>query len=61
MKTYAVIIHLQIDEATGWDNPQKWRYDELIGDEVQNWMVVDVTDDAVERVRIDADGAEVVA
>ena len=61
MKTYAVVMTLEIDESNGWDHPAKWQFDELIGGEVTGWSVLDVTDSAVERARIDADGVEVIA
>jgi len=61
MKTYAVVITLEIDDSNSWDHPAKWQFDELIGGEVTGWSVLDVTDSAVERARIDADGVEVIA
>jgi hypothetical protein len=61
MKKYAVIIHLEIDEDEDAYHPATWQFDELIGGEVTGWEVFDVTDEPVERVRIDADGAEVIA
>jgi hypothetical protein len=61
MKKYAVVVHLEIDEDEDVYHPAKWGFDELIGSEVTGWEVFDVTDEPVERVRIDADGAEVIA
>ena len=61
MKTYAVVITLEIDESNSFDHPAKWQFDELIGGEVRGWTVFDVTDEPIERVRIDAFDAEVIA
>jgi hypothetical protein len=61
MKTYAVVLTIEIDEGEDWNHPRNWQFDELIGGEVTGWSVLDVTDSAVERARIDADGVEVIA
>ena len=61
MKTYAVVIHLEIDDDETWSHPASWLYDELIGSEVRAVTVYDVTDEPVERVRIDAEGVEEMA
>ena len=60
MKTYAVILHIEVDEDSN-ENPAKWQYDELIGESVYAVTVYDVTDETVERLRIDADGVEEIA
>jgi hypothetical protein len=60
MKTYVVILHIDIDEESN-EHPAKWQYDELIGEGVRDVTVYDVTDESVERLRIDADGVEEVA
>lgn len=52
MKTYAVILHIDVEEDEG--NPSKWLWDDLIGDGLYQVTVYDVTDEAVERVRISA-------
>ena len=61
MKTYAVVIHLEIDEDEDSYHPATWQFDELIGGEVRGWTVFDVTDEPIERLRIDAFDAEVIA
>ncbi len=61
MKTYAVVIHLEIDEDEDSYHPATWQFDELIGGEVRGWTVFDVTDEPIERVRIDAFDAEVIS
>lgn len=58
MKTYAVILHIEVDEDSGYDHPATWQYDELIGDGVVGVTVYDVTDEPVERVRISVDSVE---
>ena len=60
MKTYAVILHIEVDEDSN-EHPANWQYDELIGEGVYGVTVYDVTDETVERLRIDADGVEEIA
>ncbi len=61
MKKYAVIVHLEIDEDEDSYHPATWMFDELIGSEVVGWDVFDVTDEPIERVRIEANNVEVIA
>lgn len=61
MKTYAVVIHIEIDEDEESYHPATWQFDELIGGEVRGCTVFDVTDEPIERLRIDATDAEVIA
>ena len=61
MKKYAVIVHLEIDEDEDSYHPAAWQFDELIGSEVVGWDVLDVTDEPIERVRIEANNVEVMA
>ena len=60
MKIYAVILHIEVDEDSN-EHPAKWQYDELIGEGVVGVTVYNVTDEPVERLRIDADGVEEMA
>lgn len=57
-KKYIVILHLDIDE--GERSPAKWDWPALIGQEVFNWTVYDVTDenDLPIRVLLNADDVE---
>ena len=50
MKKYAVILHINVEEGEG--SPSKWLWDDLIGDGLYQVTVYDVTDEAIERVRI---------
>ncbi len=59
-KTYAVILHIEIDEDSN-ENPADWQFDELVGEGVFGVTVYDVTDEPVERVRISADSVEEMA
>ena len=61
MKTYAVILHIEVDEESNYDHPARWQYDELIGEGVRGVTVYDVTNESVERLRIDADSVEEIA
>jgi hypothetical protein len=61
MKKYAVVVHIELDGDEGFCHPVKWQFDELIGNEVTGWEVFDVTEKPVERLRIDAEGVEVIA
>jgi hypothetical protein len=61
MKKYAVIVHLEIDEDEDSYHPATWQFDELIGSEVVGWDVLDVTDEPIERVRIEANNVEIIA
>jgi hypothetical protein len=61
MKKYAVVIHIELDESEDFYPPVKWQFDELIGSEVTGWEVFDVTDEPIERLRIDAEGVEIIA
>ena len=61
MKSYSCIVTIDIDDENGYDHPAKWQWDELIGDGVRAVTVHDVTDGPVERVRLTAEGDEVIA
>lgn len=56
MKTYAVILHIDVEEGEG--SPSKWLWDDLIGDGLHQVTVYDVTDEAIERLRISAEDVE---